>query len=61
LQGFGISASAYAGYMSVIWTIHAVFCLIVSLLLFFRRSDDRNAILTSFTLLVFAVYFICDR
>ncbi len=58
LQEFGISTQAYASYMSLIWVLHGVFSIAIALFIFYRRSDDRAAILTSFTLLVFGAFTI---
>ncbi len=54
LGEIGISRSFYAAYQGVgIETVFTLVCFAVAAVIFFRRSDDRMALFTSFVLLIF--------
>jgi hypothetical protein len=54
LEELGLSRSFYAAYQGVgVETSLTLFCSVVAAVIFFRRSDDRMALFTSFVLLLF--------
>jgi hypothetical protein len=54
LGELGISRSFYAAYQGVgVETFLTLICFVVAAVIFFRRSDDRMALFTSFMLLLF--------
>ena len=54
LEELGISRSFYAVYQGVgVETSLTLICSVVAAVIFFRRSDDRMALFTSFVLLLF--------
>ena len=50
LRELGISVDFYAGLTVVISTLGTVVFAATAAVIFFRRSDDKMALLTSFTL-----------
>lgn len=54
LQELGISREFYAVYQGVgVESVFTLVCFAVAVVIFFRRSDDRMALFTSFVLMIF--------
>lgn len=53
LKGIGLSPGVYAAYTVALTLASVVLCLVVSTLIFWRRSDDRMALLVALLLVVF--------
>src|SRR4051812_30273482 len=53
LEGLGLSLDSFAVYAVAMDVIFAAVCTAVSLLIFWRRSDDRMGLLVSLALLTF--------
>jgi hypothetical protein len=53
LEGLGLSPDSFAVYAVAMDVIFAAVCTAVSLLIFWRRSDDRMGLLVSLVLLTF--------
>ncbi len=57
LQARGIPASAYAAYQVALNLLFALIYFLVAALIFWRKSDDRMALLASFSLLTLGASF----
>jgi hypothetical protein len=55
LQQLGLSLRIYAIYFSAIDILSTLFFLLIAALIFWRRSDDRMALFTSFMLITFGI------
>src|SRR5260221_7935120 len=53
LKGIGLSAGDYAAYTVALTLASVVLCLVVSMLISWRRSDDRMAMLVALLLVTF--------
>ena len=53
LKGIGLSPGVYAAYTVALTLASVVLCLVVSTLIFWRRSNDRMALLVALLLVVF--------
>src|SRR5215218_4969334 len=60
LEGAGISVASYARYELALTATSAMVCSVVSVVIFWRRSDDWMALLTSLGLLAFGIHFLTD-
>ena len=58
LKSVGVSVDFYAVYLISVSAASAVIWVAVSVVIFWRRSDDWMALFTSLTLLTFAVFFM---
>jgi len=60
LKAAGISIDLFARYELSMGVISAIVCSMVSVVIFWRRSDDWMALLTSLGLVAFGVFFRTD-
>jgi hypothetical protein len=60
LKAAGISIDSYARYELSISVTSVIVCSAVSMVIFWRRSDDWMALVTSLGLLAFGVFFLTD-
>jgi hypothetical protein len=60
LEAAGISIDSYARYELSISVTSAIVCSVVSVAIFWRRSDDWMALLTGLGLLAFGIFFRTD-
>jgi hypothetical protein len=60
LEAAGISIDSYARYQLSISVASAIVCSAVSVVIFWRRSDDWMALLTSLGLLAFGIFYLTD-
>jgi hypothetical protein len=60
LEAAGISIDSYARYELAISVTSVIVCSVVSVAIFWRRSDDWMALLTSLGLLAFGIFFRTD-
>jgi hypothetical protein len=60
LEATGISVRFYAAYLLWLSIGSAMIWVAVSVIIFWRRSDDWMALLTSLSLLTFGVFFLTD-
>jgi signal transduction histidine kinase len=60
LEAAGISVASYARYELALAATSAMVCSVVSVIIFWRRSDDWMALLTSLGLLAFGIHFLTD-
>ncbi len=60
LEAAGISIDSYARYELLMGVTSAIVCSVVSVIIFWRRSDDWMALLTSLGLLAFGIFFRAD-
>jgi hypothetical protein len=60
LEAAGISIDFYATYLLSISVTSAIVCSVVSVAIFWRRSDDWMALLTGLGLSAFGIFFLTD-
>jgi hypothetical protein len=60
LEKVGISVDFYATFLLSIRAASAVVWVVVGVVIFWRRSDDRMALFTSLTLVTFAVFYLYE-
>jgi hypothetical protein len=60
LEAAGLSIDSYARYQLSISVTSVIVCSVVSVAIFWRRSDDWMALLTSSGLLAFGIFFLTD-
>ena len=60
LEAAGISIASYARYELSISVTSVIVCSVVSVAIFWRRSDDWMALLTGLGLLAFGIFFRTD-
>jgi len=60
LQAAGISVHFYSTYLTAIHTVSAALWILVGVIIFVRRADEKIALLTSLGLLTFGAFFLND-